>query len=242
MSYDTAITVFGKIGNLFQVEYAMAAVNQGLCSIGIRGTDCIVMGVEKNSTTILQETRTIRKVQRLDDATCICYSGLTPDARILTNIAKVECQSYSLNYDDRVPINYIARYIASVQQKYTQKSGARPFGISTLVGGFDSKGQPRLFQTDPSGACTEWKAVALGKHRKTVMENLEKNYQEEYLPEEKCLELACRVLLEVVQSGGKNIELVVLKQKVEGDKKVYEYNMVSEEKIKTLIEAVDVKK
>lgn len=51
----------------------------------------------------------------------------------------------------------------------------------------------------------------MGKHRKSVMENLEKNYDEEYLPEEKCLELACRVLLEVVQSGGKNIELVVLK-------------------------------
>lgn len=27
----------------------------------------------------------------------------------------------------------------------------RPFGISTLLAGFDSDNQPRLIQTDPSG-------------------------------------------------------------------------------------------
>lgn len=201
------------------------------------------MAVEKKQTTVLQESRTIRKILRLDDGTCICYSGLTADARILTNIAKVECQSYCLNYDDRVPINYIARYIAGVQQKFTQKSGARPFGISTLVGGFDSAGTPRLYQTDPSGACTEWKAVALGRPRKSVIEFLEKHYEAEFLGEEECLKLACKALLDVVESGGKNVELVVLKQTVSAQgKRSFDYRIVPDDQVEGIIKSIEGEK
>ncbi|EGR34603.1 proteasome alpha 7 subunit, putative [Ichthyophthirius multifiliis] len=232
MSYDTAITVFGPGGNLFQVEYAMNAVKQGQTSVGVRGKDCIVIGVEKKSTTALQEPRTIRKVLRLDESTCIAFSGLTADARILSNIAKVECQSYRLNYDDRVPINYISRYIAGVQQKYTQKGGARPFGISTLVGGFDSKNQPRLYQTDPSGACTEWKADALGRSRSSVIEFLEKNYLNDQMNTDECLKLACKALLDVVESGSKNIELFV--------QKYNEFYQISEEEVESIVKNVNL--
>ena len=36
-------------------------------------------------------------------------------------------------------------YILS--QKYTQRGGRRPFGISTLIGGHDHDGSPNLYQT-----------------------------------------------------------------------------------------------
>ena len=42
-------------------------------------------------------------------------------------------------------------------QRYTQRQGARPFGISTLVAGFDEDGTPHLFQTEPAGTYQEWK-------------------------------------------------------------------------------------
>lgn len=45
------------------------------------------------------------------------------------------------------------RHIAGIQQRYTQSGGVRPFGIATLIIGFDANedDRPRLYMTEPSG-------------------------------------------------------------------------------------------
>jgi 20S proteasome subunit alpha 4 len=79
---------------------------------------------------------------------------------------------------------YITRYVAGIQQKYTQSGGTRPFGISTLIVGFDVDGTPALYQTDPSGIYSAWKANAIGKSSKTVKEFLEKKWTPEAVANE----------------------------------------------------------
>lgn len=136
--------------------------------------------------------------------------------------------------EDAPSVEYVARYIAKIQQKYTQTGGVRPFGISTLMAGGDTKGNAKLYQTDPSGTFSAWKANAIGRNSKNLREFLEKNY-EENLSEEKAIQLAMKALMEIVESGSKNIEVLVVGQGGQP-------TSISDDKIEEICKAIEAEK
>lgn len=199
--------------------------------VGVRGKDSVVLGVEKRAAAKLQDTRTVKKIAPLDKHIMVAFSGLTADARVLINRARVECQSHRLTVEDEPSVEYISRWIAGVQQRYTQRGGVRPFGVSAIVAGFDKEGNPALYKTEPSGSYFAWKATCTGiyililvrsvplrrcsgKQDKEVREYLEKNYGEGELSGDEAKKLAIRALLEVsvltntiIQTSNRFLEL-----------------------------------
>jgi 20S proteasome subunit alpha 4 len=201
-----------RILTIIEVEYASEAVKRGTSAVGVKGKDVVVLGCEKRTTLKLQDPRiTPSKICKIDNHILLAFAGLNADARILVDKARVEAQSHRLTLEDAVSIEYLTKYVAGVQQKYTQSGGVRPFGIATIIAGFDSNDTvPKLYQTEPSGVYNAWKAHAIGRSSKTVKEFLEKHF-EDNLGDEETIKLTIKSLLEVVQTGAKNIEVSVLR-------------------------------
>jgi len=175
-AYDRAITVFSPDGRLFQVEYAREAVRTGSTSIGVTNKDGVVLVAHKRITSSLVVGDSHEKIFVVDKHIATASSGLVADARKLVEYARLEAQKHRLTYDEDVPVEMLAKKIGDHVQFFTQYAGVRPYGVSLLIAGMDA--EPKLFETDPSGALFEYKATAIGAGKKAVEEFFEKEYKD----------------------------------------------------------------
>ncbi|RKO98137.1 hypothetical protein CXG81DRAFT_16879 [Caulochytrium protostelioides] len=173
--YSFSLTTFSPQGKLVQIEHALAAVNQGITSVGIKATNGIVIATEKKTPSPLVDISSFDKVSRVCDSIGVVYSGMGPDARLLVNEARKAAQKYRRVYAQDPPLPILVKDVAAVMQEYTQSGGVRPFGVSLLIAGYDHHG-PALYQVDPSGAFFPWKATAIGKNMISARTFLEKRY------------------------------------------------------------------
>jgi proteasome alpha subunit len=218
-AYDRAITVFSPDGRLFQVEYAMELVNRGATILGIQCTEGVVLGAEEN-IEILEEAEYSWKIFKVDEHIGAAIVGLSSDARVLIDQARIYAQSNKLTYDEPIDTEVVTKRICDIQQMYTQHAGVRPFGVSIIFSGVDKTGT-RVFGTHPSGTYRSYKATALGAGRETVLAILKDEYREEITLEEntklavKCLvralearQLPPRIKIAVIPSATKKMEML----------------------------------
>ena len=194
--YDMAITQFSPEGRLFQVEYAIEAVRRGTTAIVCRNSNSVVFTVEKKSSE-LQEVIGSEKIFKVDDHIGVAIAGLTADARVLVDKARVQAQVNILNYDEKISVKDSTLNICEYLQLFTQNAGVRPFGVSFLIAGVDTNGEASLYLTDPSGAMWGYKAFAIGSGATEARAYLEENYKEDISDEELKL-LPLRTLKELM--------------------------------------------
>ncbi|WP_336002933.1 archaeal proteasome endopeptidase complex subunit alpha [Halorientalis halophila] len=177
-AYDRGITIFSPDGRLYQVEYAREAVKRGTASIGIRAADGVVLAVDKRIRSPLMERSSVEKLHKADDHIGIASAGHVADARQLIDFARRNAQINQLRYGEPIGVETLTKEVTDHIQQYTQIGGARPFGVALIVGGINQHGEPRLYETDPSGTPYEWKALAVGADRSEVRDYLEEHYDE----------------------------------------------------------------
>ncbi|MEM1514534.1 MAG: archaeal proteasome endopeptidase complex subunit alpha [Candidatus Bathyarchaeia archaeon] len=199
-AYDRAITVFSPDGRLFQVEYALETVYRGSTVIGILCPEGVVIGAEEKIESRLQNPRFTQKIYEVDEHVGAAVVGLSSDARVLIDEARVFAQTVRLMYDEPVDIEMIAKRIGDIKQMYTQHGGVRPFGVSIIFAGVD-KGGCQLFTTDPSGTYRAYKAIAIGIGRETAESMLRDEYRDNMSLEE-AIKLSVKCLVKSMQARG----------------------------------------
>lgn len=196
MAYDRASTVFSPDGRLFQVEYALQAIQMGGTAVAVTYNGGIVFVAYRNlPVSSLAESGSIEKSFAIDAGLGCVTAGLIADSRVLVEFLRLEAQRHRLLYGEAAPYSLLAHSLGTHLQQFTQFGGTRPFAVSLLLGGF-TQGTPGLVELDPSGATIGWKAYAIGRNRRAVAD-----YLEEKIGGERTEEAAFKLAVQAVAEG-----------------------------------------
>jgi len=176
-AYDRSITVFSPEGRLYQVDYASKIIEKGSPAVAVIYKNGIIVATDKRIYSPLILPESVEKVFKVDQHVWATCSGLIGDGRRLIDFARQIAQENKTYYDDPIEIETLVKKIASIIQYFTQYGGGRPFGVSLIIAGIDTLGK-HIYETEPSGATTAYKAVAIGQNRQKIMAYLEKNYKD----------------------------------------------------------------
>lgn len=175
--YDSSTTTFSPEGRLHQVEYAIEAINNAGTCVGILAKDGIVMASEKRVTSgLLAPAKTSEKTYKLSQHAACNVAGLTADANILIDQARLRAGRYAYQYCEPIPIEQLVEHVCNYKQAYTQYGGLRPFGVAFLFAGYDEHYGFQLYQSDPSGNYSGWKATVIGANNQAGKSLLKNEY------------------------------------------------------------------
>ncbi|KGG51968.1 alpha type subunit of proteasome [Mitosporidium daphniae] len=181
--YDRGVNTFSPEGRLFQVEYAMEAIKLGTTVIGLKTAQGIVLAAEKRISSSLLLPSSIEKIIEVDSHVGMALSGVAADSRLIMDHARLEATNHTFVYEEPIPMESIAQSVGDLALRFGEGIDgqkaimSRPFGVSILIAGIDSKNGPILYHTDPSGTYLEFDAKAIGAGSEAAMITLESSYK-----------------------------------------------------------------
>ena len=221
--YDRNVNTFSNQGRLYQVEYAMKAVEQGCTTLGIQTKDGVILAAEKKIASKLQIPSSIENIMKIDDHVICTYSGLRSDARALIERARVEAANHWFTFNERMPVEAISLAVCDVclsfAEKKKKKKGekrvvSRPYGVAMLIAGIDKDGKAKLFKNDPSGNYVRYKACCIGQGGENGLTTLQNSYNED-MNFDDATNLAGKVLKENLEQkiNKDNVQIAYIKNK-----------------------------
>uniref|UniRef100_A0A7S2FHY0 Proteasome subunit alpha type n=1 Tax=Octactis speculum TaxID=3111310 RepID=A0A7S2FHY0_9STRA len=209
--YDRGVNTFSPDGRLFQVEYAIKAIQLGSTAIGVKTNEGIIMAVEKRVTSSLMDASSVKKVFELDNHIGCAMSGLIADARTLVDHARIEAQNHRFTYNEPMRTESLCQAVCDLALSFgesgDEKKMSRPFGVALLIAGCDDLG-PKLYFCDPSGTYVEYKAKAIGSGSEGAQTTLSEEYSDDLTIQE-AESLAIKTLKAVMEDKitSENVEV-----------------------------------
>jgi proteasome alpha subunit len=195
MGYDRTATMFSPQGHLLQVEYAEKTVRLGSSSIGIVCVDGVFIIADMRVEDKLICQTSANKIYEIDEHLISSVAGIVSDARVLIEKSQVLAQQHKVTYDSNIEPELIIKDISNTKQQFTQYGGARPFGVSLMVAGINSK-KPELYTSDITGNYFSYYANAIGENDDKIKEALRKKYTPD-LTMKKGVKLALDIFKEI---------------------------------------------
>ena len=210
--YDQSILTWSPQGRLFQVEYAIEAVNQGNLLIGIKSKNHVVLVGFKSSPNE-KLSYFSEKLFKVSNHIGIGIAGLTPDGRIIYQYMKNQCLNYNYTFNSDYPVQNLVNKISEKSQLKTQRGeNKRPYGVGLLIAGYDRTG-PKLFRTCPDANYYEYNCIAIGNRSQTANLFLEKNLEKfSNMNKDELIEIALEVMKksEDVTINENNIDIIIV--------------------------------
>lgn len=206
--YDSRTTTFSPAGRLFQVEYALEAINNASSTLGMLTKEGVVLAADKMVTSkLLDQSMEQEKLYKIDDQIICAVAGWTADANVLLHQARLASQRYLYRYDEPMTPESLVVRICDTKQSYTQFGGLRPFGVSFLIAGWDKSKGFQLYHTDPAGNFGGWRTTAIGQNSLSAQQILKQEWQEDLTLDQGLL-LAARVLTKTTDSTSSLADMV----------------------------------
>jgi 20S proteasome subunit alpha 7 len=171
--YDFSTTTFSPDGRVFQVEYAVKAVDNTGTTVGLCCSDGVVIGVEKFKLSKMLVAGTSRRIVRVDKHCGMALAGFVTDARQIAIRAREEAKQHKNVYAVPMSAKMLAERLGLFVHMFTLYGGVRPFGASVLLGVMDEKG-PALYGIDAPGTVLKYHGHALGKGARASKGEIEK--------------------------------------------------------------------
>uniref|UniRef100_A0A7S1KU06 Proteasome subunit alpha type n=1 Tax=Percolomonas cosmopolitus TaxID=63605 RepID=A0A7S1KU06_9EUKA len=178
--YDRYISIFSPEGRLHQVEYAFKAIkSESITSVAIRGKDACCLVTQRKVPDPLMKSDSMTHMFAITDTIGCVVTGRIADAKHKVQRARYEAAEFKFQYGYDIPVEFLAKRMATLAQVFTQYAGYRPMGVSLIFCGIDDESQlPQVFKVDPAGYYVGYHATSSGQKETEASNYLEKKLKE----------------------------------------------------------------
>ena len=110
--YDLSSSTYSPDGRVFQVEYAVKAVEASGTVIAIRAKDGVVIGVQNLKASKLLVPKSNKKIGSADIHIGLASAGVQADARHVLQRARNDAKEYRNTYKCPIPGKVWSRFLS----------------------------------------------------------------------------------------------------------------------------------